>query len=293
MKKRTILITGAGGQLGQEFRFWSNAFTNCAFIFTDRNELDITKLKSVTTFFAENPIDYVVNCAAYTAVDRAETDEKLAANINVLGAKHLAQACQITDATMIQLSTDYVYHSKQNIPFKETDPVSPKGVYARTKLRGDLAVLKNCDRALVIRTSWVYGVFGHNFVKTMLRLGKERPEISVVFDQIGTPTAARDLAKAIIDIILKIENQQIDSFLFKGIWHYSNEGVTSWYDFAKTIFELRGMPVRVKPIETMLFPTPAKRPPFSVLNKDKIKKVFGIEIPHWRESLIACLKELP
>jgi dTDP-4-dehydrorhamnose reductase len=293
MKKLNILITGADGQLGQEFKYWSQAFPNCTFVFTDRTELDITKLKSVIAFFAENPTDYVVNCAAYTAVDRAETDEQLATNINVLGAKNLAQACQVTDATMIQLSTDYVYHSKQNIPFKETDPVSPKGVYARTKLRGDLAVLKNCDKSLVIRTSWVYGVFGHNFVKTMLRLGKERSEISVVFDQIGTPTAARDLAKAILDIILKIDNQQVDPFLFKGIWHYSNEGVTSWYDFAKAIFELREMPIRVKPIETTLFPTPAKRPPFSVLNKDKIKKVFGIEIPHWRESLIACLNELP
>jgi dTDP-4-dehydrorhamnose reductase len=293
MKQLNILITGAEGQLGQEFRFWSPEYSNCTFIFTDRNELDITKLKSVTTFFAAHPADYVINCAAYTAVDRAETEQQLATKINVLGAKHLAQACQTTNATMIQLSTDYVYHSKQNIPFKETDPVSPKGVYARTKLRGDLAVLKNCDKSFVIRTSWVYGVFGHNFVKTMLRLGKDRSEISVVFDQIGTPTAARDLAKAILDIILKIENQQIDPFLFKGIWHYSNEGVTSWYDFAKAIFELRNMPVRVKPIETILFPTPAKRPPFSVLNKDKIKKVFGIEIPHWRDSLIACLKELP
>lgn len=293
MKKLNILITGADGQLGQEFRFWSPEFSNCDFVFTDRNELDITKLKAVTSFFADSTPHYVINCAAYTAVDRAETDQQLATNINVLGAKNLAMACQMTQATMIQLSTDYVYHSKQNTPFKETDPVSPKGVYARTKLRGDMAVLKNCDKSFVIRTSWVYGVFGHNFVKTMLRLGKERTEISVVFDQIGTPTAARDLAKAILDIILKIENQQIEPFLYKGIWHYSNEGVTSWYDFAKAIFELREMPIRVKPIETTLFPTPAKRPPFSVLNKDKIKKVFGIEIPHWRESLIACLKELP
>ncbi|MEO0042684.1 MAG: NAD(P)-dependent oxidoreductase [Bacteroidota bacterium] len=293
MKKIHILITGADGQLGQEFNFWATHYPDCVFVRTDKSQLDITKLKSVTAFFTTHPIDYVVNCAAYTAVDRAETEQSLATNINVQGPKNLAQVCQITGATMIQLSTDYVYHSKQNIPFKETDPVSPKGVYARTKLRGDMAVLKNCDRALVIRTSWVYGVFGHNFVKTMLRLGKERSEISVVFDQIGTPTAARDLSKAILDLILNIETHQIDPFLFKGIWHYSNEGVTSWYDFAKAIFDLRQMPIRVKPIETTLFPTPAKRPPFSVLNKDKIKKVFGIEIPHWRDSLVACLKELP
>jgi dTDP-4-dehydrorhamnose reductase len=236
MKKINILVTGANGQVGQEFRYLAAAYPNYQFLLKDRTELDITRLKQVTDFFIQHPVDYVINCAAYTAVDRAETDAKTAESINVLGAKNLAQTCQVVGATMIQLSTDYVYHSKQNLPFKESDPVSPKGVYARTKLRGDLAVLKNCDQALIIRTSWVYGVYGHNFVKTMLRLGKERSELSVVFDQIGTPTAARDLAKAILEIVAKIEQQAIPPTLYNGIWHYSNEGITSWYDFANSEF---------------------------------------------------------
>ena len=293
MEKPTILITGAQGQLGNEFRFLSFTHPHFRFIFTDVDGLDITKPQQVMHFFEKNTIQFVVNCAAYTAVDKAETDVKLATKINVNGARNLAKACQTHGATMIQISTDYVYHNNQNTPFKEGDKASPKGVYAKTKLRGDLAALKFCERTLVIRTSWVYGIYGHNFVKTMLRLGKERPSLNVVFDQIGTPTNARDLAKAVLKIMQKVSNQEVSREILRGVFHYSNEGVTSWYDFTKAIFEIRDIDCEVNPIESSQYPTPADRPPFSVLNKQKIKDVFGIEIPHWRESLKAVLKELP
>ena len=293
MEKPTILITGAQGQLGNEFRFLSFTHPHFRFIFTDVDGLDITKPRQVMSFFSKNTIQFVVNCAAYTAVDKAETDVKLATKINVNGARNLAKACQVHGATMIQISTDYVYHNHQNTPFKEGDKASPKGVYAKTKLRGDLAALKFCERTIVIRTSWVYGIYGHNFVKTMLRLGKERPSLNVVFDQIGTPTNARDLAKTVLKIIQKVHNQEVSPEILRGVFHYSNEGVTSWYDFTKAIFEIREIDCQVNPIESSQYPTPAARPPFSVLNKQKIRDVFGIEILHWRDSLKAVLKELP
>ena len=293
MEKPTILITGAQGQLGNEFRFLSFTHPHFRFIFTDVDGLDITKPRQVMSFFSKNTIQFVVNCAAYTAVDKAETDVKLATKINVNGSRNLAKACQAHGATMIQISTDYVYHNHQNTPFKEGDKASPKGVYAKTKLRGDLAALKFCERTLVIRTSWVYGIYGYNFVKTMLRLGKERPSLNVVFDQIGTPTNARDLAKAVLEIAQKVDNEEVSPDILRGVFHYSNEGVTSWYDFTKAIFEIREIDCQVNPIESSQYPTPAARPPFSVLNKQKIKDVFGIEIPHWRDSLKAVLKELP
>ena len=292
-QKPTILITGAQGQLGNEFRFLAFTHPMFHFIYTDVADLDITKPTAVLNFFKKQTPQYVINCAAYTAVDKAETDVKLATKINVNGARNLAKACQATGATMIHISTDYVYHNNQNTPFKEGDKVSPKGVYAKTKLRGDLAALKFCENTLVIRTSWVYGVYGHNFVKTMLRLGKERSELNVVFDQIGTPTNARDLALAILKIAQKIDNQEVTHEAARGVFHYSNEGVTSWYDFTKAIFDIRNIECKVKPIESSQYPTPAQRPPFSVLNKAKFRNVFGLEIPNWRDSLIAVLKELP
>ena len=293
MEKPTILITGAAGQVGNEFRFLAFTHAQFKFIYTDVEQLDITKLGETLRFFKRNTPQYVINCAAYTAVDRAETDVALATKINVNGTKNLAKACQATGATLVQLSTDYVYHNNQNTPFKEGDHTSPKGVYAKTKLRGDLAALKFCERAIVLRTSWVYGAFGNNFVKTMLRLGKEREQLNVVFDQIGTPTYARDLAKAILKVAQKIENQEVDPKILRGVFHYSNEGVTSWYDFTKAIFDIRDIACRVFPIESTQYPTPAARPPFSVLNKAKFRETFSIDIPHWRDSLVACLKELP
>ncbi len=290
--KPTILITGAAGQLGNEFRFL--AFTNAQFqfIYSDVDTLDITKLQSVRNFFAKNPIQYVINCAAYTAVDKAETDIKLATLINVNGARNLAKVCSEYNAVLIQISTDYVYHNRQNTPFVETDVVSPKSVYAKTKLAGDKAVLKYNTASLVLRTSWLYGTFGYNFVKTMLRLGKEKTDLSVVFDQIGTPTYARDLAKAILFVINKIETKAVSRSTAHGVWHYSNEGVTSWFDFAQAIMDFSDLKCRIHPIVSAQYPTPAARPPFSVMNKDKIKKVFGIDIPHWQSSLRECLKAL-
>ena len=293
MSKPTILICGAAGQVGNEFRFLSFTHPQFHFVFSDVAELDITKLQQTIDCLKRETPQYVVNCAAYTAVDKAETDVKLATKINVDGARNLAKACQIVGAGFIHISTDYVYHNSQNTPFKEGDKTSPKGVYAKTKLRGDAAALKFCDRTMILRTSWVYGSYGHNFVKTMLRLGAERQDLSVVFDQIGTPTYARDLARAILTIINKIENQEVSGDLLRGVYHYSNEGVTSWYDFTAAIFEMRKLTCRLHAIESTQYPTPVERPPFSVLNKAKIKKTFNLNIPHWRDSLVECLKELP
>ena len=290
--KPTILITGAAGQLGNEFRFLSFTNAQFRFLFSDVDTLDITKLNSVRNFFSKNSVQYVINCAAYTAVDKAEENVKFATKINVAGARNLAKICKENNAVLIQISTDYVYHNRQNIPLIETDVVSPKSVYAKTKLAGDKSVLKYNDASIVIRTSWLYGTFGNNFVKTMLRLGKEKTDLNVVFDQIGTPTYARDLARAILQILNKLEACEVARSDAHGVWHYSNEGVTSWYDFAQAIFDFSDLTCRVHPIVSAQYPTPAARPPFSVLNKDKIKKVFGIHIPHWQNSLKECLKAL-
>ncbi|MCY7328627.1 MAG: dTDP-4-dehydrorhamnose reductase [Saprospiraceae bacterium] len=290
-----ILVTGGHGQLGQCFQQISAQHPKYSFIFNDFNELDITDRKAVSRFFEARrteKIRWCINCAAYTAVDKAETEPERAKQINVTGAKNLAAACAAQGIPFIHLSTDYVYHNQQNTPFCEGDPVRPKSVYARTKLDGDLAALRANPLTMIIRTSWVYSQFGHNFVKTMLRLGAEKPTLKVVFDQIGTPTYAPDLAAAIWQVIEKVEQMRIEPEAIAGVWHYSNEGVTSWYDFAQAIMELKNLPCRVMPIETKDFPTPAQRPPFSVLNKAKIKAAFGLEIPHWRESLERCLAEL-
>lgn len=293
MEKIKVLITGAQGQLGNEFRFLAFTHPQFQFIHSDVDTLDITKLGAVRAFFAKHTPQYVINCAAYTAVDKAESEPALAAKINTNGPRNLAKICTETGATLLHISTDYVYHNRQNTPFKEGDATSPKGVYARTKLRGDLAAMQYCDRTVVVRTSWVYGTFGHNFVKTMRRLGAERAELGVVFDQIGTPTYARDLARTLLHIVAKLAAPGADLMAMRGVFHYSNEGVTSWYDFTQAIFELSGITTcTLKPIESAAYPTPAQRPPFSVLNKAKIKAVFGLDIPHWRDSLAACIKDL-
>lgn len=291
----TILITGANGQVGQCFRQLATRYPQWRFIFNDYPELDITDRGMVFRFFRslrEDNLRWCVNCAAYTAVDKAESEPEKARKINVTGAKILAEACAEQGIPLVHLSTDYVYHNRQNTPFRESDPVSPKSVYARTKLAGDRAVSKANPLSMIVRTSWVYSEFGSNFVKTMLRLGAGRPQLNVVFDQIGTPTYAPDLAGAILEIFQKIENKEVIPERAAGIWHYSNEGVTSWYDFAKAIFDLKKMPCSVNPIETKEYPTPAQRPPFSLLNKTKIKTAFGITIPYWRDSLEMCLRNL-
>lgn len=295
MKKQqpTILVTGCKGQVGMELQTLAPHFPEFEFLFVDIDELDITDPKTVKTFFSENKIAYCINCAAYTAVDLAETETNIAWKVNTIGPENLAMACANHKALILHISTDYVYHTMQAKPYIETDFTNPQGTYARTKLNGDDAVLKNHPGgAIVIRTSWVYSSFGNNFVKTMLRLGAERTELSVVYDQIGTPTYARDLAEVLLKIVQCAENQSIDKKYLTGVYHFSNEGVTSWYDFAIAIFDIKQMPVKVHPIESKDYPTPAKRPPFSLMNKAKIKANFGIEIAHWQHSLRKCLELL-
>lgn len=284
-----ILVTGANGQVGSELQVLAANYPNWTFFFTDSSDLDITDSNVVFSFFKDNTPDACINCAAYTAVDKAESDEDTAYQVNVIGSKHLAEACSVHQTQLVQISTDYVYHNDQNTPFKETDTTNPQSVYARTKLKGEQIAARILPTTIIIRTSWVYSSFGHNFVKTMRRLGKERDQLGIVFDQIGTPTYARHLADAILQMLAKIANDEIADVHARGIYHYSNEGVCSWYDFAKAIFELSNIECTTKPIESSAYPTPAKRPPFSVLNKDKIKTNFDIEIPYWKEGLKECL----
>lgn len=289
---KTILITGASGQLGQELQVLAGQYADWQFVFTSRQELDITNHKAIEQLFEQYSFDYCVNCAAYTAVDKAETDQALALAINTTAVGYIASLCTQYQTQFIHISTDYVYHNNQNYPFQETDATSPKGVYAQTKLDGENLALKNCAQTMIIRTSWVYSSFGNNFVKTMLRLGKDRDKLTVIFDQIGSPTYAADLADAILQCIAQAASNTVDKNLLKGIYHYSNEGVCSWYDFALAIFELAEVDCAVSPIETKDYPTPAQRPHFSLLNKTKIKNNFKLTIPYWRNSLKVCLTKL-
>lgn len=289
MQVLTILVTGANGQVGQELQAIASQFPDFKFLFADHSVLDISDQSAVQRFFEANSIHYCINCAAYTAVDKAESEPEQAHNINVKGVMNLAEACKNIGVALIHLSSDYVYHALDCKPLQELDSTFPQSVYAQTKLDGEQAALAIWEQTMVIRTSWVYSSFGHNFVKTMLRLGKERPELRVVYDQIGTPTYARDLAQVILDIIQKAANNIVDRNLLQGVYNYSNEGVTSWYDFAQAIFEISKIDCKVTPIETKDYPTPAKRPPFSVMNKIKIKEAFAVEIGHWREGLRECM----
>ncbi len=284
-----ILVTGANGQLGRCFQHLASEHPELEFVFASSAELDITDRKAVSAFFKKNTVSWVLNCAAYTAVDKAEKEPERARAVNVTGAANLARACAAAGARLVHFSTDYVYHSRQNTPFREGDPTHPQGVYARTKRLGEQAVQRLLPGAMVVRTSWVYAREGANFVNTMLRLGNERTEVRVVSDQIGTPTFAPDLAAAVLQLVAKVEKNELARENLAGIWHYSNEGVCSWYDFAHAVMDLAGLSCKVLPIETKDYPTPAKRPPFSVLNKNKLKAAFGLEIPHWRDSLKICL----
>lgn len=286
-----ILVTGANGQVGQELQVLSKNYTNAQFYFTDREKLDIASSDDINAFFEEHKIDYCINCAAYTAVDKAEEASDICKTINTDAVEYLAKVCSKHNATLIQYSTDYVYHASTNQPYKENQIPNPQGVYAQTKLNGDLMALKYCEKSIVIRTSWVYSSFGHNFVKTMLRLSDKLDTLRVVFDQIGAPTYAKDLAQATLHIIQKMETNP-NNEAYYGIFNYSNEGVTSWYDFAKAIFDLKNIEMTVHPIESKDYPTPAKRPHFSVMNKEKIRNTFGLSIPHWRTALNECLKLL-
>ncbi len=287
----TILVTGSNGQLGSELQELASQFPDHQFLFTNSESLDICDEETVKAFFAQHQIDYCINCAAYTAVDKAESNNEAAYAVNVNGAQYLAQACAKQNAVLLHLSTDYVYHNNQNTPFKEEDTVNPQGVYAATKLLGEQAAQMANPLTVVIRTSWVYSSYGNNFVKTMLRLGAERDALSVVYDQIGTPTYAKDIAQALLKVINTFQVTESPAKLC-GVYHFSNEGVTSWYDFAHAIFEEANLACALTAIESVAYPTPAKRPPFSLLHKGKIKSVFDVKVRHWREALRDCLKRL-
>lgn len=289
----TLLVTGAGGQLGRCFQNLEPAFPNWRFLFAGSDLLDVTDRRAVLTFFEKHRPTWCLNCAAFTAVDKAESEPERARQVNYYGAKNIAEACARHGIPMVHFSTDYVYHGRQNTPLREDAPVHPRSVYARTKLAGDRVVLRyHPQLGMVIRTSWLYAPHGHNFARTMLRLGAERPELNVVFDQVGTPTYAPFLAEAVLHIIGLVENGDVAPAALAGIWHYSNEGVCSWYDFAQAIVDLAGLPARVNAIETKDYPLPAPRPSFSVLNKEKIKLAFGLGIPHWRRGVERFLLEI-
>lgn len=282
-----ILITGSNGQLGSELKKYSKLFNDAEIDFTDIDVLDITNFEALNNFCSGKNYDYFINCAAYTAVDKAETEVELAHKINVTACQNLVRAASVNNAFLIHVSTDYVFSGKNYLPYKEDDPISPQSAYGRTKAEGETEILKHTN-SIIIRTSWLYSSFGNNFVKTMLRLTKERDQLNVIFDQIGTPTYAGDLAKAIIAIV----NFQEKNKKAPGIYHFSNEGVCSWYDFATEIAQQTASKARILPIETKDYPSPTQRPYYSVLNKSKIKTTFDISIPHWKNSLIDCLKDL-
>ncbi len=285
MKK--ILVTGSNGQLGSEIRKLEKNFPGFQFVFTDIAELDLLDFAAVDEFVSKENISICLNCAAYTAVDKAEDEEKLALKVNVDAVANLAYVCERNNGFLIHISTDYVFNGEGFRPYIETDQTSPNSVYGWSKLKGEEAVFQNTSRAIIIRTSWLCSSFGNNFVKTMLRLGKERSELGVVFDQVGTPTFAADLAKAMLIIA-----QKTDLKPTREIYHFSNEGAVSWYDFAKAIMEEAGLNCKVNPIESKDFPTKASRPFYSVLNKAKIKREFNIDIPYWRDSLRKVIKEI-
>ena len=280
-----ILITGCNGQLGNEMQLLESQYPQYQWYNTDVQELDISNQQAIEQFVAAHEIDGIVNCAGYTAVDKAEENEELCAMLNQHAPAYLAAAVEKRGGWMVHISTDYVFDGTHHTPYVETDEPCPNSVYGRTKLAGEQEVMQHCKRSVIIRTAWLYSTFGNNFVKTMIRLGKERPELGVIFDQIGTPTYAGDLAKAIMAVVEK--------GIMPGIYHFSNEGVISWYDFTKAIHRLAGITTcHVRPLHTAEYPTPANRPHYSVLDKTKIKTVYGIEIPYWEESLKDCTEKL-
>jgi dTDP-4-dehydrorhamnose reductase len=285
-----VLITGSNGQLGSEVKELATNYSKLDFIFKDLPELDICNFEALQAFIMDNNINAVINCAAYTAVDKAEEDAEIAEKVNSKGVINIVNALQTVNGKLIHISTDYVFDGDHFLPYKESDPVSPIGVYGETKRAGELAVVNSDTDSIVIRTSWLYSSNGNNFVKTMLRLGKEKESLGVIFDQVGTPTYARDLAKTCLDILTGVNALKISKN--GNLYHYSNEGAASWYDFAISIMELGGVNCKVKPIQTKDYPTLARRPHFSVFNKSKIKTDFKIEIPYWRDSLKDCIKKI-
>tara|TARA_B100001057_G_scaffold488949_1_gene574252 strand:- start:4066 stop:4950 length:885 start_codon:yes stop_codon:yes gene_type:complete len=285
-----ILVTGSNGQLGSEIKDLKSNFKDFRFFFMDLPELDICNSNQLNFFIKENNINTIINCAAYTDVDKAEENIEIAEQVNSIGVSNLINALVKVNGKLIHISTDYVFDGNNFLPYLELDEVAPIGVYGNTKRSGELEVINSDIDAIVIRTSWLYSAYGNNFVKTMLRLGNEREELGVIFDQVGTPTNASDLAKICLDILTYSKEANMNSN--GNLYHFSNEGVASWYDFSVAIMTLGKVNCHVKPIETKDYPKPAKRPHFSVLNKSKIKNDFKIEIPHWRHSLAKCILKL-
>jgi len=278
-----ILVTGANGQLGSEIKKLTKNSDIYNFVFVDKEQINITSVDQIERYFTQFSFAYCVNCAAYTAVDKSEEDYNTAYSVNVNGAENLALVCKKFNTTLIHISTDFVFDGKSNTAYSENDYPDPQNIYGITKLKGEKKIREIIKKHFILRTSWLYSSYGNNFVKTMLRLGTERDLVNVVDDQYGTPTYAGDLAL----IILKIIKNQSTAY---GLYHYSNEGIASWYDFAQRIFKFSNINIKIKPISTNQFPLPAKRPVFTVLKKDKIKKAFNIEIPHWNLSLEKCLQ---
>ncbi|MCJ8328003.1 MAG: dTDP-4-dehydrorhamnose reductase [Campylobacterales bacterium] len=285
-KSLNVLVTGTNGQVGSEIKELSKDYSY-NFFFTSRDTLDISCEENIKSFVKEHNINVIINCAAYTAVDKAEEDQVLADKINRKAVKKLAKISKENNIKLIHISTDYVFDGKNFKPYTEENQTNPNSVYGKTKLEGEKEMIKiNPENSIIIRTSWVYSSFGNNFVKTMLRLGKSKDELGVIFDQIGTPTYAHDLAYTILDILPNIKNEKVE------IYNYTNEGVLSWYDFSKEIMKMAKIKCQINPIETYQYPTPANRPHYSLLNKSKIKKEFNISIPFWKDSLDKCLKVL-
>ena len=277
---KNILVTGSNGQLGSEIREISDRYENYNFIFTDVEELDLTISEDIVSFFTDNKIDVCVNCAAYTAVDKAEDEIELAMLVNSTAVDNLSKVCNNNGTLLFHISTDYVFNGKHFMPYVETDTVSPDSQYGLSKLKGEEAVMLNCDKAIIVRTSWLYSSHGNNFVKTLIKLGNERDQLSVVSDQVGTPTYAADLAEAIMVMIASFDETKP-----KEIYHFSNEGAISWYDFGKAIMKLSNIECAINPIDSKDYPSKANRPFYSVLSKSKIKKHYGVNVPYWEDSL--------
>ena len=282
-----ILVTGASGQLGSEIQELSKEYSQYDFFFTDVADLDITDLEKVREYCNTNQIKTIINCAAYTAVDKAEEQTDICNAVNHIATVNLSKIAKELNIKLVHTSTDYVFNGKNHVPFKEDDITDPINVYGKTKLLGEQAMMDiNPKHSIIIRTSWVYSTYGNNFVKTMLKLAETKEQLTIIADQVGSPTYAYDLAKTILEILPKINNDKVE------VYHYSNEGICSWYDFAFEIFYQTNTKCKVFPIETKDYPTAAERPSYSVMNKSKIKNTFDIEIPHWKTSLSNCLKKL-
>lgn len=282
---KSVLVTGANGQLGKSIRARADLFPEFRFLFTDVDSLDLRDKEAIREYVRSRDVRYILNCAAYTAVDKAESEVEACARVNRDAVRNIGEVARETGAIVIHVSTDYVFDGTNCRPYVETDATCPVSVYGRTKLEGERALMEACPDAVIIRTAWLYSEYGNNFVKTVLRLGRERETLRFIFDQVGTPTYAGDLAVAMLTVVRRAE----EGAFVPGVFHFSNEGVCSWYDFTIRILRLAGMRVRVLPIETKDYPTPARRPHYSVLNKAKIKAAYHIEIPYWEDSLAVCM----